>query len=81
MVYSKCDVYHNMVESCPILNSQWYRTEGAIAVHRSVAQATCVLIEMEYNADDAMKLIQEKRAVADPYVGYIQKRIRLFEKK
>jgi protein-tyrosine phosphatase len=50
-------------------------------VHRSVAQAACVLIGMGYNADDAMQLIQEKRAVADPYVGYIQKRIRLFERR
>ncbi len=40
-------------------------------VHRSVAQATCVLIGMGYNADDAMQLIKEKRAVADPDVGYI----------
>ena len=50
-------------------------------VYRSVAQAACVLIGVGYNADDAMQLIQEKRVVADPYVGYIQKRIRLFEKK
>lgn len=50
-------------------------------VHRSVAQAACVLIGMGYNADDAMQLIKEKRVVADPYAGYIQKRIRLFEKQ
>jgi protein tyrosine phosphatase (PTP) superfamily phosphohydrolase (DUF442 family) len=50
-------------------------------VHRSVAQAACVLIGMGYNADEAMRLIQEKRAVADPYAGYIQKRIHLFKKK
>ena len=48
-------------------------------MHRSVAQAACVLIGMGYNADDAMRLIKDQRAVADPYVGYIQKRIRLFE--
>jgi hypothetical protein len=48
-------------------------------VHRSVAQAACVLIGMGYTADDAMQLIKEKRAVADPDVGYIQKRIRKFE--
>jgi protein-tyrosine phosphatase len=48
-------------------------------VHRSVAQATCVLIGMGYTADDAMQLIKEKRAVADPDVVYIQKRIRKFE--
>ena len=48
-------------------------------VHRSVAQAACVLISMGYSADDAMQLITQKREVADPYVGYIQKRIRKFE--
>jgi len=47
-------------------------------VHRSVAQAACVLIGMGYSADEAMRLIKEKRAVADPYVPYIQKRIRKF---
>jgi hypothetical protein len=48
-------------------------------VHRSVAQAACVLIGMGYTAEDAMELIKEKRAVADPDAGYIQKRIRKFE--
>jgi protein-tyrosine phosphatase len=48
-------------------------------VHRSVAMASCVLIGKGYTADEAMQLIKEKRAVADPDVGYIQKRIRKFE--
>ena len=48
-------------------------------VHRSVAQAACVLIGMGYNADDAMALIKEKRAVADPDARHIQTRIRKFE--
>lgn len=48
-------------------------------VHRSVAQAACVLIGMDYTADEAMALIKKQRAVADPYAGYIQKRIRKFE--
>jgi hypothetical protein len=34
---------------------------------------------MGYNADDAMELIKEKRAVADPDARHIQKRIRKFE--
>jgi protein-tyrosine phosphatase len=50
-------------------------------VHRSVAQAACVLIGMGYSADQAMRLIKEKRTVADPYVPYIQKRIRKFEQQ
>ena len=58
---------------------------GAVLVHcksgkhRSVAQAACVLIAMGYTADDAMQLIKEKRAVADPDAWHIQRRIRKFE--
>jgi protein-tyrosine phosphatase len=48
-------------------------------VHRSVAQAACVLIGMGYTADDAMQLIKEKRAVADPDARHIIKRILKFE--
>jgi protein-tyrosine phosphatase len=48
-------------------------------IHRSVAQAACVLIGMGYTADEAMQLIKEKRAVADPYARHIQSRIRKFE--
>jgi protein-tyrosine phosphatase len=55
-------------------------THCRAGVHRSVAMASCVLIGMGYSADDAMKLISEKRSVADPYVGYIKKRIYKFEK-
>ena len=58
---------------------------GAVLVHcksgkhRSVAQAACVLIGMGYTADEAMLLIKEKRAVADPDARHIQSRIRKFE--
>lgn len=48
-------------------------------VHRSVAQAACVLIGKGYSADDAIQLIKEKRAVADPDARHIKKRIRKFE--
>ncbi len=48
-------------------------------IHRSVAMAASILIAKGYTADEAMALIKEKRLVADPYVGYIQKRIRKFE--
>ena len=47
-------------------------------MHRSVAQAACVLIAMGYTMDDAMRLIKEKRAVADPDARHIQSRIRKF---
>ena len=50
-------------------------------MHRSVAQAACVLIGMGYTADDAMQLIKEMRAVADPDAGHIKKRIQKFEKQ
>ena len=48
-------------------------------VHRSVAQAACVLIGMGYTAEDAMQLIKAQRAVADPDAGHIRKRIYKFE--
>ena len=48
-------------------------------IHRSVAQAACVLIGMGYSADAAMRLIKERRPVADPNAWYIRKRIRKFE--
>jgi hypothetical protein len=47
-------------------------------MHRSVAQATYVLIAKGYSADDTMQLIKKKRAVADPDARYIQSRIRKF---
>ena len=47
---------------------------------RSVAMASCILIGKGYSAEDAMKLIKEKRPVADPYAWHIQRQIRKFEK-
>jgi hypothetical protein len=48
-------------------------------VHRSVAMACCVLIGMGQSADEAMQLVKQKRAVADPDIWYIQRRIYRFE--
>jgi hypothetical protein len=48
-------------------------------VHRSVAMACCVLIGQGYNSEDAMSLVKEKRAVADPDIWYIRARIIKFE--
>jgi len=50
-------------------------------VHRSVAMACCVLIGMGHSAEEAMRLVQEQRAVADPYIWYIRRRILEFEKQ
>jgi hypothetical protein len=36
---------------------------------------------MGHSAKDAMKLISERRATADPYIFYIRWRISLFEKR
>ena len=49
-------------------------------VHRSVAQAACILIGKGYSADEAMNIIKAKRAVADPDAKHIQYRIRKFER-
>ncbi len=46
--------------------------------HRSVAMGAAILIAQGMPANDAMVLIKEKRAVADPDVFYIRRRILLF---
>jgi hypothetical protein len=48
-------------------------------VHRSVAMACCVMVGMGQTADEAMQLVGQKRAVADPHAWYIQRRIYKFE--
>jgi len=47
--------------------------------HRSVAMAACILIAGGNTADEAMRLIAERRSAADPYTWHIQRRIREFE--
>lgn len=47
-------------------------------VHRSVAMACCILIAHDYEVDEAMKFVVERRPVADPYAPHIQSRIRAF---
>ena len=48
-------------------------------VHRGAAMASCVLIGMGYSAVEAMRLVEEKRPVANPSIWYIRKRIEKFE--
>jgi len=48
-------------------------------IHRSVAMACCILVAKGYTAEEAMKLVKEKRDKADPYAGYSRKRIEIFE--
>lgn len=49
--------------------------------HRSVAMACCILIAKGYSADEAMMLVKERRAAADPTIFYIKHRIKKFEKQ
>jgi protein-tyrosine phosphatase len=64
----------------PVIRDGWGVLVHCVAgVHRSVAMACCVLIGMDYSADEAMRLVKTRRAVADPYIWYFQRRIRKFE--
>ena len=62
------------------------RGEGVLAHcvfgrHRGVAMGCCVLIGLGRTAEEAMALVAARRAVADPYVGYIRRRIEAFERE
>ena len=46
--------------------------------HRGPAMGTCVLIAQGHSPEDAMKLVTERRAVADPYTYYIRSQILRF---
>jgi hypothetical protein len=48
--------------------------------HRGVAMACCVLIGLGRSAEEAMALVEERRAAADPYAWYIRRRIEAFER-
>lgn len=65
----------------PVIREGW----GVLAhcrygIHRSAAMACCVLVGMGYSSEVAMRLVKEKRPVADPYIGYIRRRIEKFER-
>ena len=49
--------------------------------HRGVAMGACILIAQGYDPETAMKLIADRRAVADPYAYYIKPRILKFAKQ
>ena len=46
--------------------------------HRGVAMGACILIAQGFDPYDAMKLIKERRSVADPHAYYIRPRILKF---
>ncbi len=47
---------------------------------RSVTMAAAILIARGYSSAEAMQMIKSKRMIADPYRGYVKKRILKFEK-
>jgi dual specificity MAP kinase phosphatase len=49
--------------------------------HRGVAMGSCVLIAQGYEPEAAMKLISERREVADPNAYYIRPRILEFARQ
>ena len=49
--------------------------------HRGVAMGSCVLIAQGYEPEAAMKLIAERRLVADPNIYYIRSRIMEFARR
>jgi hypothetical protein len=49
--------------------------------HRGVAMGSCVLIAQGHDPETAMKLIAERRSVADPYAHYIRPRIMKFARE
>ena len=53
-------------------------THCAYGRHRGVAMGACVLIAQGFDPIAAMKLIAERRSVADPFAYYIRQRILKF---
>lgn len=49
--------------------------------HRGVTMGACILIAQGYDPEAAMRLIRERRRVADPYAYYIRPRILKFARE
>ena len=49
--------------------------------HRGPAMGSCVLIAQGYEPEAAMRLVMERRSVADPYIPYIRSRILKFARE
>jgi hypothetical protein len=49
--------------------------------HRGPAMGSCVLIAQGHEPEAAMKLVAERRGVADPHVPYIRSRILKFDQE
>ena len=48
--------------------------------HRGVAMGAAILIAMGYSADEAMRLLRDRRAIAHPQAWHIRRQIKRFEK-
>lgn len=46
--------------------------------HRGPAMGSCVLIAQGYDPEEAMRLVVQRRSVADPHIPYIRSRIFTF---
>jgi hypothetical protein len=49
--------------------------------HRGPAMGSCVLIAQGYKPEVAMRLVAERRRVADPHIYYIRSRILKFARE
>ena len=49
--------------------------------HRGPAMGSCVLIAQGYSPAEAMRLVVERRTVADPHIPYIRSRILKFARE
>ena len=56
-------------------------THCAYGRHRGPAMGACILIAQGYDPQAAMKLIKQRRAVADPFAWYIRPRILKFARE
>jgi protein-tyrosine phosphatase len=67
-------------EAIPVIQSGYaVMTHCREGRHRSVAMAGCILVSQGYSAEEAARLIKERRPVADPDAVYILDRIKKFE--
>jgi hypothetical protein len=64
-----------------ISNGKSVYVHCAAGRHRGVAMGAAVLIAQDYSADQAMRLIQQRRPVADPQAWYIRRQILRFAQR
>jgi protein tyrosine phosphatase (PTP) superfamily phosphohydrolase (DUF442 family) len=50
-------------------------------VHRGPAMGACILIAQGMSPEEAMRLIEQQRPIADPHAWYIQRRILKFARE